>query len=147
MKRPLPKGNPHDWTMPQLEDFGRIRLSDHFFMRDMLYSEVASVHGLRNVPDNPALAVEVGRHLCTTLLEPLHATFGHVSIRSALPPGGERWAVWLNLRHRDVLAIYGPALARCAGAFTVALDPARGLPCAVPFDAGQLVTVRETADS
>lgn len=69
--------------MSQLEDFGRIRLSDHFFMRDMLYSEVASIHGLRNVPDDPALAVEVGRQLCTTLLEPLHATFGHVSIRSA----------------------------------------------------------------
>ena len=69
--------------MSQLEDFGRIRLSDHFFMRDMLYSEVASVHALRNVPDNPALAVEVGKQLCTTLLEPLHATFGHVSIRSA----------------------------------------------------------------
>ncbi|MCY4560654.1 MAG: hypothetical protein OXF79_30680 [Chloroflexi bacterium] len=81
--QPLPKGNSRDWTMSQLEDFGRIRLSEHFFMRDMLYSEVASVHGLRNVPDNPALAVEVGRQLCTTLLEPLHATFGHVSIRSA----------------------------------------------------------------
>lgn len=65
----------------------------------------------------------------------------------AEPPGGERWAVWLDLRHRDVLAIYGPALARCAGAFTVALDPARGLPCTVPVDAGKLVTVRETAHS
>ena len=68
--------------MSHLEDFGRSRLSDHFFMRDMLYSEVASVHGLRDVPDNPVLAVEVGKQLCTTLLEPLHATFGHVSIRS-----------------------------------------------------------------
>ena len=52
-------------------------------MRDMLYSEVASIHGLRNIPDNPALAVEVGKQLCTKLLEPLHATFGCVSIRSA----------------------------------------------------------------
>ena len=69
--------------MMQLEDFGRVRLSSHFFMRDMLYSEVASVYGLRNVPDDPALAIEVGEALCTTLLEPLHATFGHVTIRSA----------------------------------------------------------------
>ena len=69
--------------MRDLEDFGRIRLSRHFFMRDMLYSEIASVHGVRNVPDNPELAVEVGKKLCCTLLEPLHATFGHVSIRSA----------------------------------------------------------------
>ena len=80
---PIPKGNPQDWSMSQLEDFGRFRLSEHFFMRDMLYSEVASIHGLRNVPNNPALAIEVGEQLCTTLLEPLHATFGHVSIRSA----------------------------------------------------------------
>ena len=52
--QPLPRGNPQDWTMSQLEDFGRIRLSNHFFMRDMLYSEVASIHGLRNVPDTRA---------------------------------------------------------------------------------------------
>ena len=82
-EQPLPKGEPKNWTMSQLEDFGRIRLSRHFFMRDMLYSEVASVHGMRNVPINPKLAVEVGKKLCSTLLEPLHATFGHVSIRSA----------------------------------------------------------------
>ena len=79
----LPRGNPEDWSMSQLEDFGRIRLSRHFFMRDMLYSEVASIHGLRNVPDDPALSVEVGAKLCTNLLEPIHAAFGHVSIRSA----------------------------------------------------------------
>lgn len=78
-----PEGDPKNWTMLQLEDFGRIRLSRHFFMRDMLYSEVASVHGKRNVPDHPELAIEVGKKLCTVLLEPLHATFGHVSIRSA----------------------------------------------------------------
>lgn len=33
--------------------------------------------------DNPQLAVEAGKALCKTLLEPLHATFGHVAIRSA----------------------------------------------------------------
>lgn len=69
--------------MRDLEDFGRIRLSCHFFMRDMLYSEVASIHEMRNVPDCPKLAVEVGKELCSALLEPLHATFRHVSIRSA----------------------------------------------------------------
>ena len=79
----VPEGDPKNWTMRDLEDFGRIRLSCHFFMRDMLYSEIATVHGMRNVPDNPELAVEVGKKLCSTLLEPLHATFGHVSIRSA----------------------------------------------------------------
>ena len=81
--QPIPPGEPKNWEMRHLEDFGRIRLSRHFFMRDMLYSEIASVHGMRNVPDCPELAVEVGKKLCATLLEPLHVTFGHVSIRSA----------------------------------------------------------------
>ncbi|MBK7472158.1 MAG: hypothetical protein IPI73_17655 [Betaproteobacteria bacterium] len=37
-------------TYEKLEDFGRIRLSQNFFMRDFLYSEIAAWHGLRNVP-------------------------------------------------------------------------------------------------
>lgn len=67
----------------------------------------------------------------------------------AEPPSGEWWAVSLDLRQRDVLAIYGPALARRAdaGPFTVALEPACGLPCTAPVDAGKLVTVRETVNS
>ncbi|MDD9980304.1 MAG: hypothetical protein OXU81_02925 [Gammaproteobacteria bacterium] len=81
--QPIPKGDPMKWNMYQLEDFGRYRLSPHFFMRDMLYSEIASVHGMRNVPEYPERAVEAGEKLCCTLLGPLHCTFGHVSIRSA----------------------------------------------------------------
>ena len=50
-EQPVPEGDPEKWTMRDLEDFGRIRLSCHFFMRDMLYSEIASVHGMRNVPN------------------------------------------------------------------------------------------------
>ena len=96
----IPEGDPQNWSMRDLEDFGRIRLSRHFFMRDMLYSEIASVHGLRNIPgDNPELAVGVGKKLCSTLLEPLHATFGHVSIRSAFRSAtvNERGAKYLNV--------------------------------------------------
>ncbi len=52
-------------------------------MRDMLHSEVASFHGIPNIPDHPDLAIKVGKRLCEELLEPLHATFGHVAIRSA----------------------------------------------------------------
>lgn len=65
------------------EDFGRIRLSPNFFMREFLYSEIANIHGLTNLPDDPDLAVAAGRALCTHLLEPLQATFGRISIRSA----------------------------------------------------------------
>lgn len=70
-------------TMRALEELGRVRLSPHFFMRDMLYSEIANFHGIANIPDDPDLAIAAGRKFCTELLEPLHATFGHVSIRSA----------------------------------------------------------------
>jgi hypothetical protein len=52
-------------------------------MRDFLYSEIANFHGRQNIPVNPDLAVAHGTRLCEELLEPLHATFGHVAIRSA----------------------------------------------------------------
>ncbi len=66
-----------------LEKFGRIRLSDSFFMRDFLYSEISNFYGKPNLPDNPALAEEAGKQLCRELLEPLNATFGRIAIRSA----------------------------------------------------------------
>lgn len=69
-------------SMGGLEEFGRVRLSRSFFMRDFLYSEIADFHGIPNLPDAPDLAIEVGRHLCETLLEPLQATFGRLAIRS-----------------------------------------------------------------
>ena len=70
-------------SMKALEELGRVRLSEHFFMREMLYSEIANFHGIPNIPDDPDLAIAAGMRLCEELLEPLHATFGHVSIRSA----------------------------------------------------------------
>src|SRR5436853_7595069 len=65
------------------EAFGRVRLSPSFFMRDFLYSEIAAITGIRNLPDNPDLAIAAGRNLCEHLLEPLQATFGRLAIRSA----------------------------------------------------------------
>ena len=70
-------------SVDALEELGRVRLSRSFFMRDFLYSEIANFYGVQNVPENPDLAVEVGRHLCEELLEPLNATFGRLAIRSA----------------------------------------------------------------
>ena len=70
-------------SVDTLNKLGRVQLSPNFFMRDMLYSEIANFHGIPNIPDNPDLAIEAGRRLCNELLEPLRATFGHVSIRSA----------------------------------------------------------------
>ncbi len=70
-------------SVKALEELGRTRLSQSFFMRDFLYSEIASLHGLSNIPDDPELAIEAGRHLSEKLLEPLNATFGRIAIRSA----------------------------------------------------------------
>jgi hypothetical protein len=70
-------------TVKALEELGRVRLSKSFFFRDFLYSEVANLHGIANVPDDPDLAVAAGRRLCEELLEPLRATFGGLAIRSA----------------------------------------------------------------
>lgn len=74
---------PKIWTVRSAENFGRVRLSRSFFMRDFLHSEIASIEGMQNLPDDPALAVLAGRGLCENLLEPLQATFGRLAIRSA----------------------------------------------------------------
>lgn len=67
----------------QLEEFGGIRLSQHFYMRDFMYSEISNHFGVSNIPDDPSLAVEAGRKLCSELLDPLANTFGPISVRSA----------------------------------------------------------------
>jgi hypothetical protein len=65
-----------------LEDFSRIRLSRSFFMRDFLFSEIATIERMINLPDDPDLAIAMGRKLCGQLLEPLQATFGRLALRS-----------------------------------------------------------------
>ena len=70
-------------SVRSLEQLGRVRLSSSFFMRDFLHSEIAELYGISNIPDDPALAVAAGQHLCAELLEPLQATFGRLAIRSA----------------------------------------------------------------
>lgn len=76
----------------KLDKLGRVRLSQNFYMRDFLYSEIAAWHSgrdsagtnlqLLNVPDHPDIAIAAGEQLCKLLLEPLQATFGRISIRS-----------------------------------------------------------------
>lgn len=70
-------------SVKALETLGRVRLSENFFLRDFLYSEIAVIHGFANIPDDPDLAIAAGKALCETLLEPLQARFGKISIRSA----------------------------------------------------------------
>jgi len=70
-------------TLSELTELGRHRLSDNFFMRDMLHSEVGSFYGVQNIPEDPDLAIHAGEKLCRELLEPLRRAFGHIAIRSA----------------------------------------------------------------
>ena len=70
-------------TVAKLTDLGRVQLSDSFFLRDFLYSDIAAIHGLSNIPDDPDLAIAAGTRLCQDLLEPLQDAFGRIAIRSA----------------------------------------------------------------
>ena len=70
-------------SVADLTELGRVRLSQNFFMRDMLYSEVGNFHRVQNTPEDPALAIEAGRNLCRLVLEPLRAALGQVCVRSA----------------------------------------------------------------
>lgn len=69
-------------SMWSLETLGRVRLSKYFYMRDFLYSEIGNMHQIKNIPERPDLAIENGRMLCETLLDPLEETFGRLAIRS-----------------------------------------------------------------
>ncbi|VVE22898.1 hypothetical protein [Pandoraea anhela] len=70
-------------NVADLTEFGRIQLSEHFFMREMLYSEVGNFYAVPNIPDDPALVAEVATQLAVNVLEPLRSAFGHINIRSA----------------------------------------------------------------
>ncbi len=70
-------------SVAELTELGRVRLSEHFYMREMLYSEVANFHGIPNLPEDPDLAIATGMRLCEEILEPLYRAFGHVTVRSA----------------------------------------------------------------
>jgi hypothetical protein len=78
-----------------------------------LFSEIAAIEGLSNLPDDPELAIAAGRGLCENLLEPLQATFGRIAIRSAyrspevISRRVERhknlgdWTMWLGIARED----------------------------------------------
>ena len=70
-------------SVESLEKLGRVRLSESFFMRDFLYSEIANFFGIPNIPDHPDVAIAAGTKLCEMVLEPLQQRFGRISIRSA----------------------------------------------------------------
>jgi hypothetical protein len=63
-------------------ELGRTPLSETFFMREFLFSDISGFFGRANVPEIPELAVKNGVRLCQELLEPLQSKFGRISVRS-----------------------------------------------------------------
>lgn len=70
------------WGYKDLEELGRVRLSENFYMREFLHSEIAQIHGLVNAPNNPDLAITTGKELCQNILEPIKRAWGKVHVRS-----------------------------------------------------------------
>lgn len=70
-----------------LDRIGRIRLSESFFFREFLYSEIAQVHAIVNAPVDLELAEFSGKHLCNEILEPLQSKVGRVWVRSGYRSG------------------------------------------------------------
>jgi hypothetical protein len=70
-------------TVKALEELSRVQLSKSFFMREFLYSEIAQIENLSNIPENPELAIASGRNLCEKVLEPIQQQLGRISVRSA----------------------------------------------------------------
>jgi hypothetical protein len=71
------------YSVKRLEDLGRIRLSENFFLRDFLHSEISQCERVPNFPVNESLLVRAGQELCRNVLEPIEASLGKISIRSA----------------------------------------------------------------
>jgi len=69
-------------TVKSLETLGRERLSNSFFMRDFLYSEISQIERIPNIPEFPDVAIEVGSQLCQHVLEPIQQALGRISVRS-----------------------------------------------------------------
>ena len=112
-------------SMKTLEKFGRVRLSPNFFMRDMLYSEIANFHGIPNIPDHPDLAIEAGKRLCEELLEPLLAAFGQVSIRSAFRSAAVNDYGHQRLREAGASSTWAAPIARNQPCVNVGCIPTR----------------------
>lgn len=54
---------------------GEVRLSEHFHLKEFIYSRVAIDNGINNTP--PPKVIEALRNLCLRLLEPLRSCCGN----------------------------------------------------------------------
>ncbi len=65
-----------------LDKFGRVRLSDNFYMREFMYSEISNFYQIPNLPHDPPAIIAAGEKLTQELLEPLQRKYGRLHIRS-----------------------------------------------------------------
>jgi hypothetical protein len=70
------------WTVRSAEAFGRIPLSQNFFMRDFLYSEIASINGMvtRRVTGPRCALLETRSHFQGATWQEFRETNDRVSL-------------------------------------------------------------------
>ena len=88
-------------SVKSLEDLGRVRLSENFFMRDFLYSEVANLYGLPNIPDDPA-ATEP--YQLVNVYRTINGGTDYFLVGQA-PAGGYEGEGFIILRHRETAVV------------------------------------------
>lgn len=67
--------------MSRLDLWGRTRLSEHFIMRDFLYSARGEILGIPNYPqDDVEQVIRSGKLICEKVCEPILAEFGRFAI-------------------------------------------------------------------
>ena len=73
-----------------LEEFGRVRLSKHFEMRNFLYSEIGNFYAKPNLPLDPDLAIAAGRCLAETILEPISEKLSN-DVKKSCNEDAQKW--------------------------------------------------------
>lgn len=64
----------------RIDALARTRLSQHFILRDFLFSSHAAARGASNLPEDVEKVLNAGRDLCARILEPIRAEFGPFAI-------------------------------------------------------------------
>lgn len=96
---PQPRYRGRPASIGTLEKLGREQLSRQFFMHNFPYSEVGAFEGIRNIPEDPALAIQAGRGLSAgTVQASHHGKPGDDEERSGPAEAGHRRMIGLTKR-------------------------------------------------
>ena len=91
---------PYPRDVRAIDTLARTRLSQHFLLRDFLFSSHAAAMGASNLPEDPRVAIRAGRQLCEQVLEPILKEFGHFAITYGYQSREVTEANWPPARRR-----------------------------------------------